>query len=238
VGWVRRNEEQSNRSVSSSDASNLKCRDVTFHRILRNLTSGRTIKTLSAIANPFFSHDALLSTSPITTIKMAIPGYDDLVYYATPPNSYIGATIFLFYIVAALYATCAITYSLYTQYTTIFHIPTSNKDEKLNAAKVGRVRHIKIYAFLASVSFATLSYNMLMFLITHYLDWTGGKNRSLSDVSGDKLKRWMLESTLFQEFAKDLVKDAPNAVWTQAAILATWFWNIWMGQKGIHGIVT
>jgi hypothetical protein len=167
---------------------------------------------------------------------MAIPGYDELVYYATPPNSYIGATIFLSYIVAALCATCAIMYSLYTQYSTIFHTPTSKNDERLNAARAGRASHIKIYAFLASVSFATLSYHMLMFLITHYLEWTGDGDLSLSDVSGDTLKRWMLESTLFQDFAKELVKDAPNAVWTQAEILATWFWNIWMGQKGMSDL--
>jgi hypothetical protein len=169
---------------------------------------------------------------------MAIPGYDELVYYATPPNSYIGATIFLSYIVAALYATFTITYSLYTQYNTLFNKPyRSAKDVKRDAAKVVRARHIKIYAFLASISFAILSYHMLMFLVTHYLEWAGDKNRSLSDVSGDKLKKWMLESTLFQDFAKQLVKDAPNAVWTQAAILATWFWNIWMGQKGTDQLV-
>ena len=165
---------------------------------------------------------------------MAIPSYDALVHYTTPPNSYIGATIFLSYIVASLYATFTITYSLYTQYATIFHTPTSKNDEKLAAAKVARARHIKIYAFLASISFATLSYHMLMFLMTHYLEWNEDKSRSLSVVSAEKLKRWMLESTLFEDFAKELVKDAPNAVWTQASILATWFWNIWMGQKGME----
>ncbi|KAI4698407.1 hypothetical protein J4E81_005630 [Alternaria sp. BMP 2799] len=162
---------------------------------------------------------------------MEIPGYDALVYYATPPNSYIGTTIFLSYIVAALYATIKISYSLYAQYTAIFSAASSSKDEKLNAAKAARARHIKIYAFLASISFATLSHHMLMFLITHYLEWSGDKSRSFSNVSANQVKRWMLESTLFQDFAQDLVKDAPNAVWTQAAILATWFWNIYMAQK-------
>ncbi|RYO41108.1 hypothetical protein AA0111_g1035 [Alternaria arborescens] len=162
---------------------------------------------------------------------MDIPGYDALAYYATPPNSYIGTTIFLSYIVAALYATIKIIYSLYSQYTVIFHASSTANDEKLGAAKAARARHIKIYAFVASISFATLSYHMLMFLITHYLEWSGDKSRSLSNVSVEKLKRWMLESTLFQDFAQDLVKDAPNAVWTQAAILATWFWNIYTGQK-------
>ena len=164
---------------------------------------------------------------------MDIPGYDAVAYYATPPNSYIGTTIFLSYIVAALYATITITYSLYSQYTFTFRTSSTADNEKLDAAKAARARHIKIYAFVASISFATLSYHMLMFLVTHYLEWSGDKSRSLSNVSVEKLKRWMLESTLFQDFAQDLVKDAPNAVWTQAAILATWFWNIYMGQKGM-----
>jgi hypothetical protein len=164
---------------------------------------------------------------------MEIPGYDALINYATPPTNYIGSTIFLSYIVAALYATIKIAYSLYSQYTVIFNTSESSKDDQIKAAKAARARHIKIYAFLASISFATLSYHMLMFLITHYLEWSGDKSRSFSNVNAQKLKRWMLESTLFQDFAQDLVKDAPNAIWTQAAILATWFWNIYMGQKGV-----
>jgi hypothetical protein len=165
---------------------------------------------------------------------MDIPGYDALTYYATPPNSYIGTTIFLSYIVAALYATIRIIYSLYAQYTAIFNTSSLAKDGKANAARTARARHIKIYAFLASISFATLSYHMLMFLITHYLEWSKDGSRSFSNVNAEKVKRWMLESTLFQDFAQDLVKDAPNAIWTQAAILATWFWNIYMAQKGLN----
>ncbi|KAF2825251.1 hypothetical protein CC86DRAFT_352572 [Ophiobolus disseminans] len=162
---------------------------------------------------------------------MAVPIYDTLAHYATPPNSYIGASIFLSYIVLALYATLSITFSLYTQYTAIYHEPAPAKNEKLKAARSARARHIKIYAFLASLSFATLSYHMLFFLITHYFAWTGDKTRSLSGVSGQTLKKWMLESTLFQNFASELVQDVPNALWTQIAILGTWFWNVWMAQK-------
>lgn len=163
---------------------------------------------------------------------MDIPGYNTVVYYATPPNNYIGATIFLSYIVAALYATFAITWSLFSQYTSIFNASTSKKDEKLDVARTARARHIKIYAFLASLSFASISYHMLMFLITQYLEWSGTKTRSLSDVNIDQFKRWMLGSPLFQDFAQDLVKTAPNAVWTQASILAIWFWTIYVAQKG------
>ena len=163
---------------------------------------------------------------------MDFSGYNNLVYHSTPPHNYIGTAIFLSYIAAALYATITIVYTLYTKYTALFHSTVSKQDEKLQAANIARARHVKIYACLASISFATLSYHMLMFLISHYLNWTGAKSQSLSDVSGEKLKTWMLNSTLFQDFAQELVKDAPSAVWTQAAIISTWFWNIWMAQKG------
>jgi hypothetical protein len=163
---------------------------------------------------------------------MAIPIYDDLVYYATPPNSYVGSAIFLSYIVAALYATCNIVISLYTRYNAIYHSGKFSKDAKLEAYKAARVRHIKIYAFLASISFATLSYHMLFFLITHYLNWAGGKHQELSFRTSSSLKNWMLQSTLFQDFASELVQSKGNAAVTQLAILGTWYWNIWMAQKG------
>jgi hypothetical protein len=169
---------------------------------------------------------------------MAFPGYATLVHYATPPNSYIGASIFLSYIILALYATLSILISLYAQYTSIFTSPTTTKNAQLSNARTARARHIKIYAFLASVSFATLSYHMLFFLITHYFNWTGVSHHNFSAVSVAGLRDWMLESTLFQDFAKDLVKNAQNAAWTQAAILCTWFWNLWMAGKGTFASFT
>lgn len=176
--------------------------------------------------------------------KMDVPLFESLASYATPPNNYIGATIFLSYIVLALYATSSITYSLYTQYNDIYRSGSPSKDVSegksdattrsanytTTAAKAARARHIKIYAFLASISFATLSYHMLFFLITHYQAWSGEK--SLASVSGDELGKWMLESSLFKDFADELVGNAQSAMWTQLAILATWSWNVWMARTG------
>ncbi|KAH7381364.1 hypothetical protein DE146DRAFT_681874 [Phaeosphaeria sp. MPI-PUGE-AT-0046c] len=160
---------------------------------------------------------------------MDVPFIDALAAYATPPNNHIGTTLFLSYIVLALYATFTITYSLYAQYNIIYHSASPSKDAAITAAKIARARHIKIYAFLASVSFATLSYHMLFFLITHYQRWSG--ESSLATISGDKLVRWMLHASLFKDFANELVENASNATWTQLAILATWSWNVWMARK-------
>ncbi|KAH9876619.1 hypothetical protein J1614_003751, partial [Plenodomus biglobosus] len=163
--------------------------------------------------------------------NMDFLGFDALTSYASPPHNYIGTAVFLSYIVAALYATITITVSLYNRYSASPDTLATPRNPALNDAKDARKRHIKIYAFLASVSFATLSYNMLMFLITQYLSWSGNQSGNLTDISISKLKGWMLNSSLFHDFAQDLVKNAPSAVWTQSAIVATWFWNIWMAQK-------
>jgi hypothetical protein len=162
--------------------------------------------------------------------RLVNPLYNALVYYAKPPHSYIGAAIFLSYIVLALYATIAIVISLYSQYAQLYH-DASKDSEAVKTAKAARSRHIKIYTFLASVSFAVLSYNMLMFLVTHYFDYIGATHRTLEEVDG-RVGTWMLDSTLFQDFANELVADKMSATWCQFAILGTWWWNIWMGRKG------
>jgi hypothetical protein len=157
-----------------------------------------------------------------------------LLEYATPPTNYIGTTLFLSYIFLALYATLSICYTLYAQYTSIFHpvSPPPNNHESLQAARTARARHIKIYAFLASLSFAALSYHMLMFLVGNYLEWSGSGEGLGEEVGVGSLCKWMLNSTLFQDFARELVRDRQSALWTQVAVLGTWFWNVWVGRKG------
>lgn len=166
-----------------------------------------------------------------------------LTHYTTPPSNYIGSSLFLSYIVAALYLSSSISYSLYKQYTSVFHSHPSSPPSKFKqngAGKVetrnARVRHIKIYTALALISFLSISWHMLGFLITSFLDWSNGPNRNvfavLSDNGFNKLKRWMLETSLFNDFAVQLVGDGESTIWTQLAVLTTWAWNVWMGGKG------
>lgn len=159
-----------------------------------------------------------------------------LAAYSNPPNNYVGTTLFLTYILLALYLTVFIITSLSLQYHEYISNPTSTstKDSTKNAeARSARARHIQIYAFLASISFSLLSYHMLNFLISSYLHWSGETHVTTANVSEKSLKKWMLESSLFESFARELVGDGPSVVWTQIAILGTWFWGVWMGQKGM-----
>lgn len=165
--------------------------------------------------------------------KFKMYGLDALVARATPPYNVLGSTLFLSYIVLALYFTTSILLSLYRQYIAIFFSANAAKDDKkTEAIKSVRARHINIYAFLSSISFATLSYHMLGFLIASYTNWAGPQGLWETDMTIESLKSWMLETSLFESFAKELVRDGPSTAWTQAAIVGTWFWNIWMAGKG------
>ncbi|KAF2679814.1 hypothetical protein K458DRAFT_490424 [Lentithecium fluviatile CBS 122367] len=163
---------------------------------------------------------------------------DKITAFANPPYNAIGSTLFLSYIILALYCTTSIVLSLYRQYNSISSQKPSKDqtDQQLIAIQNARKRHVKIYAFLASISFATLSYHMLSFLINSYVQWASNKWLLIRTLSREHLRGWMWDSTLFESFAKELVSDGASTVWTQAAILTTWFWNVWMaGKAQKHG---
>ena len=147
--------------------------------------------------------------------------------YTAPPFNYLGTTLFLSYILLALFLTLSITLSLRTQYN---RIPSSKAPFDIKNA---RRRHIKIYAFLASLSFALLSTNMLGFLITSMTAWARARSLLGERVGVESLGRWMLESGLFGDFARELVGRKGSAVWTHGAVLGTWGWGVWMGGKGV-----
>ena len=164
--------------------------------------------------------------------------YPSLATYANPPTNYLGTTLFLSYVLSALILTTYITLSLFKRYNSIIAYPLiSTKTPPSRQIRDVRARHIKIYACLASISFATLSYHMLNFLLTNYSQWSGGAARMLGSWEGISrdvfvLKQWMLNSTLFESFARELVHDGPSTIWMQISILGTWFWGVWMGEKG------
>ena len=151
--------------------------------------------------------------------------------YTSPPTNYLGAALFLSYIACALYLSTTISLALWRQYTTTLGAPPT-RDATVTATRAARARHVKIYAFLASLSFATLSYHMLSFLLASFAAWDGNARFEWRRLSAGRLGRWMLETALFEDFAKELVGDGASAVCTQASVLVIWFWGIWVAQKG------
>ncbi|KAF2791441.1 hypothetical protein K505DRAFT_280727 [Melanomma pulvis-pyrius CBS 109.77] len=157
--------------------------------------------------------------------------YPDFTPYANPPTNYLGTVLFLLYILLALVLTGYIPLSLFKRYQSLVNFPlistTSPPSPRIRDA---RARHIKIYAGLASVSFAMLSYHMLNFLMDSYAHWSASKG-SESEMNLETLKQWMLNSALFETFARELVDDGPSTVWMQVGVLGSWFWGVWMGGK-------
>jgi hypothetical protein len=175
-----------------------------------------------------------LQPPPIPTPNLAM---DSLPFnvaaldaYTSPPTNYLGATLFLSYIASALYLSTTITLDLWKQYNATLAAPS--KDATVSTNRAARTRHVKIYAFLASISFATLSYHMLSFLLASFAAWDGTARFEWQRASAGALGRWMLETALFEDFAKELVVDGASAICTQASVLVIWFWGIWVAQKG------
>ncbi|KAF2713979.1 hypothetical protein K504DRAFT_530870 [Pleomassaria siparia CBS 279.74] len=169
--------------------------------------------------------------------------YDGFAQYANPPTNYLGTGLFLGYIALALVCTGWIMWDSWTRYDALIASPKSEKasantkdesEKKEETPSQGldirnaRARHIKIYAVLASISFAMLSFHMLNFLIASYQQWNGGGS---ADLSVEKMKSWMLETGLFESFAMELVDDGPSTVWMQIGVMGIWFWGVWMSGK-------
>ena len=154
---------------------------------------------------------------------------ESLTLYANPPTNILGTTLFLSYILLALYCTFGITTSLYAKY----------RAAKPNLSPQN-ASHIRTLTLFAAASFASLSWHMLKFLLISYARWNMNRNFfGATAVTGQERGNgglvgsvwvwdWMLSSTLFESFAKELVDDAPSSLLTQMALLGTWFWGVWI----------
>ncbi|KAL8693201.1 MAG: hypothetical protein Q9224_003797 [Gallowayella concinna] len=144
-----------------------------------------------------------------------------------PIHNVVGATIFVGYVLAALYLSMLIVYDIYKAHKSI--APSSSN----------RGKHVStqssLFIALAVLSFSTLSYHMLSYLIYSYQSWVTSKgiealpglpgSSDISTLSGleftQQIWQWLTESTLFQNFAETICKNSANFWWTQQALLVT-----------------
>ena len=128
----------------------------------------------------------------------------------------LGATIFIFYILSALILTTRVTFSLYKSYT---GLPNST------TTQISFRRRISLLALVALASFSLLSYNMLSFLIQSFLAY---RHHHMSDSSQSipllKLVwKWTTNSSLFTDFAWELIRTYESFLATEVALMATMF---------------
>lgn len=146
-----------------------------------------------------------------------------LIEYSNPPSNLIGACIFLYYIAVALFLSTHVVQSVRTRYE---RFPQT----------VNR-RSTKVLILFTVVSFVSLARHMINFLLHSYLAWR--TNQILfkpEDVHEDDVVgpwKWMLNSSLFESFARELTSSGPNSVVTQLSLLVTWFWNVRLAQEGM-----
>jgi len=160
-------------------------------------------------------------------MKMSAPKEDNVF----------GAIIFFSYIVAALLLTGILCNDVQKAF--------SNRQKKKQRTLQDQKAQISLSAALATLSFAVLSYHMLNFLIQSYQAWsTGSIPSSTSPVTFHAFRHavrnllpsdiwaWAVNSTLFRDFAEVICNDTHHFWWTQAALIYSYAWNVYMSVEG------
>ena len=135
--------------------------------------------------------------------------------WTTPPTNYMGTTIFLSYIVAAL---------LLTGYILIGDI--------FPRVKVRNQDSTPRFWFLitmALISFSVLSANMIAFLWESFSAYLATSDQ---ETATSKIWPWMLTSNLFTTFARNLLADDHVLAWTRQALVMTMVLGAAMSSMG------
>jgi hypothetical protein len=130
-----------------------------------------------------------------------------LAQYTQPPTNYIGSGLFLSYIVAALALTGHLALKIY-------HAHFAHPARPIGPA----------VAFLM-VTFLVMSANMISVLVASYVGWARAH-------AHPGLGQWMLESSLFADFAADLGASPAAVFWAQLGLLFTLGASMWMAAAG------
>jgi hypothetical protein len=136
-------------------------------------------------------------------------------------GSILGATIFYSYILLAFLLTGSIINSLLRSYPSVQRHTVNKKGLLLRCS-------------LAFLSFAVLSYHMLLFLIDSYKAWSLRQNIPLPGLNPLRPESWKdfhpwiwaTESSLFIDFAMAAFEKKETAVWTFIALC----WELYQAQ--------
>ncbi|KAK5052554.1 hypothetical protein LTR84_002419 [Exophiala bonariae] len=156
-------------------------------------------------------------------------------------NNVVGASIFFAYIVAALALTTFLTWDLIVAHRRWNTCSPSRRGNGQNHARE-LDRKIKTATSLAVLSFTTLSYHMLHFLIRSHQQWTLRQEPIFSNIvttdsvfstmTNLRIWEWAKGSTLFEDFARVICCDPRRFWWTHLVLLYSFGWNLYMSVKG------
>ena len=151
-----------------------------------------------------------------------------------------GALIFSAYVLSALFLTAFISNSLRVQFK-------KSSPEREH----GQEKHLQIFSALTVLSFSTLSYHMLNYLIVSYQPWSESYGYQLpagvfgfNSLLGTREQRvplhiwsWLTESTLFADFATTICSNNARFWWTQQALLVTMAWSVLVSLEGVPALL-
>ncbi len=168
------------------------------------------------------------------------------------PENVTGATIFFLYIIAALLLTILLSRDGLKAFASRSNFTNKRQKSQIRpAGGPGLELGISLFAALATLSFAVLSYHMLDFLVQSYQSWRflaedtfssqGSQVHSSTTYHNDsileKIPRvqiwnWATQSNLFQKFGEVICNDTHRFWWTQLALIYSCSWNIYMKIQG------
>lgn len=144
-------------------------------------------------------------------------------------SNVLGGSIFVAYIVAALVVTSIILHSLHRSYG---RIPQDKK--YVRAFQI----QLHTLCIISLVSFGVLTTNMLSFLVRSLQAFRGEK----ADIYGSEggilcllfdVLQWTRSSSLFADFAKELIATSASFWWSQYALVATLIATVYMSTFGM-----
>jgi hypothetical protein len=144
--------------------------------------------------------------------------------WSNPPTNYIGTFLFLAYIDSALFLIFSTIRGLYRK---AIKCDFDNLDDATTSRLTGLIPPTYI-------CFGLLAWNMLSFLWGSYQIWSPADFDSLDEPKRGGIGLWMLQSTIFTDFARELVSSGGDwsAVWTIGALLYTGTISAWMAVQG------
>ncbi|KAI7235102.1 hypothetical protein KC330_g4461 [Hortaea werneckii] len=144
------------------------------------------------------------------------------------PTNYLGAALFWSYILAALAFTGLAVH-------TILNInPTTTRSKNHDDANPS-ARPLRLFTFLAILSFATLSANMLHVLIHSFQQWHSALSPTRLEPTTwliSQIWSWSTTSSLFQDFASAILASPARRIWTFGELGMAMSVCLHMGQEG------
>ncbi|KAI9654302.1 MAG: hypothetical protein M1831_005467 [Alyxoria varia] len=149
-------------------------------------------------------------------------------------TNYLGAFLFISYVVAALLVTGKLVWSLRVNYRNMSHAAWENPAIR---------GFIALFTMMSVLSFGLLSFNMLSFLVESHgkfgsaqskfkIPFITSTKRAVSDSYGGSIWNWMTSSSLFFDFASQLLNSPSAFEWSEKALTLTMMSMLYMGAAG------